>query len=315
MGSLLKHSLMAADMISEWCRPSAECAVGVCLCLHIGDGQAYSQCRCSLSSVNASSCTDKSIPAHGPAQQCRWAGSEVCSSDGIQHQGMCCISGGAAYDGGCNVISTGQSESGVVCLCSHGGAKQGQHTQETSNEAAEVVDHVSPASTAAIQACSLIVPELKWTVIHVYPGNRQNELYNRQGFNAGHHHSQHCSRPEHIYKTDVNHDAACGHSMQSSLQDVLLDDEWLALDSAHVIVLDAAKQQQLFVMQVSPLAQGSIVSAQPSSYQLHTEEQAFGTDRWLPSARPKNQGLFETECPFIVYHSMFGTSHMGVHDT
>ncbi len=85
---------------------------------------------------------------------------------------------------------------------------------------------ISPAADAAMQACSVTVPALQWRPIHIYLANHCKQVHTGQVAcsNERSNTSPGCS-------TEVSH-------LHAPLHEVLLDDEWMTLEEAQVIVLD-----------------------------------------------------------------------------
>ncbi|KAL3137146.1 hypothetical protein ABBQ32_006714 [Trebouxia sp. C0010 RCD-2024] len=100
--------------------------------------------------------------------------------------------------------------------------------------------HVSPAAAAAMQACSRLAPQVGWVVAHVYLDNHET------WHSPSQHGSTACDSDTVIPRGEAaeSQEARGQHVLQQSLQEVLLDDEWKAVEDASVIVLDVPDLQQ-----------------------------------------------------------------------
>ena len=230
VGSMLRHAILASELLSDYSRPSWKGHTGVCLSMHCYSVRhTVSSCRCCIGHGEQQTCrcADEHADSNMPrANQCCGA-----FSAGLQHvTDSCTVSDltgkAAALDEGMN--SSCRCETALVSAAA-------------TNPAADV----SPAAAAAMQACSKLVPELRWTVVHVHLDNYQvgQDHVRRSGTACSSYlHCSRCRGPD--TRSCASREQKCRSSQEGEgLQEVLLDDEWTALEEASVILLDAPEQQ------------------------------------------------------------------------
>ena len=245
MGSLLCHSLTAADMMSDWSRPTTGCPVGVCLCIRDAQRHPWGQCSERKSS------DQKQWQAH--ADQCQ-AGRAIAEESICPAQescnGDCSSAKGAGFCSGHNDDAWSNlskacmqaADSSCCCSCCH-------NRQLASSHQASSRSWVSPAAAAMMQTCSLTASGsgLQWRLMEIYLDSHLNQpecaakgsssctTEGRQGD---------CNSSGEIQPSSAVGSASRNQHMQGGLSEVLLDDEWKALEEAQVVVWDLAEELQ-----------------------------------------------------------------------
>lgn len=114
------------------------------------------------------------------------------------------------------------------------------HALGVHQASAREAQHVSPAAAAAMQTCSRLAPEVEWVVVHVHLDNHVVSQPPQQHDVTACLHSSAaaCDRAE--GGPAMQDQCKC---VQQNLQEVLLDDEWMALEEACAVLLDVQEQQ------------------------------------------------------------------------
>ena len=118
----------------------------------------------------------------------------------------------------------GSTDCSCSCRCNAPGVHQA---------AASGAQHVSPAAAAAMQTCSRIAPEVKWVVVYVCLDNHVASWLPLQ-------HSVTAYQPRNVVASGRGNQCL---DRQQDLHEVLLDDEWIVLEEALVVLLDVQEQQ------------------------------------------------------------------------
>ena len=240
MGSLLGHSLTVADMMSDWSRPSTYCPVGVCLCIRDAQRHTWDQCtEHKTSDQNQWQAQPNHCEAScAVSKQTMRPAQESCDGD-------CCYAKGA----GCCSSHNDDAWTKLSKACIQGADSSCCHNrQQASSHQADIRCQVSPAAAAMMQTCSLTASGsgLQWSVIDLFLDNHLNHsecpatgssLCNteqRQGD---------CKSSGEIQPSSAVDGASRNQQIQGGLSEVLLDDEWKALEEAQV-VWDLAEQLQ-----------------------------------------------------------------------
>ena len=249
MGSLLSHSLTAADMMCDWTRPSTGCPVGVCLCIRDSQRHTGRQCteRKSSDQHQWQAETKHCEAGCAVAEESICPAQESCNGD-------CCCAKGA---GSCSSHSDdARSELSKACMqaggssCSSSCSSSSCHNRQlASSHQAAVRSRVSPAAAAMMQTCNLTASGsgLQWRVIDFYLDSHLNHsdcaatgsssctTERRQGD---------CNSSGEIQTSSAVGGASGRQQMQGALSEVLMDDEWKALEEAQVVVWDMTEELQ-----------------------------------------------------------------------
>ncbi len=240
MGSMLSHSLTAADMMSDWTRPSTGCPVGVCLCIHDAQRNTWGQCTKHKTSDQ----NQRQAQAHHCEAGSALAEESICQ---VQEScnGDCCCAKGA----GCCSSHSDDPRTELSKACMQAADSSCLTRQLASSHQAAVRSRVSPAAAAMMQTCSLTASGsgLQWRVIDLCLGSHLNHsdctatgsssctTERRQGD---------CHTSAEIQPSSAVDGASGSQQMQGGLSEVLLDDEWQALEEAQVVVWDLAEELQ-----------------------------------------------------------------------
>ena len=252
IGSMLQHSILATELLTEYSQPSGQKCVGVCLSIH---SNAEHNCSSCAVAATCASSQGQSAEHHGgcvqgtdvhqPVQRLSAAGcanyadtsgmgtasststvwSEcVCSAPWIGRSGMVAECRGLAN------CSSSTTRNRMGCC----------HALGVHQALARGAQRVSPAAAAAMQTCSRLAPEVQWVVVHVYLENHvASESLQQHDVTACLHSSAAaCGRAE--GRPEMQDQCMC---VQQNLHEVLLDDEWVALEGASVVLLDVQEQQ------------------------------------------------------------------------
>ena len=239
VGQMLHHSILAAEMLTDYTTPSWQSHVGVCLSVHSSTEHRCSSCCCSSMAATCAGSQGQCVESlggsvHGPESvgplQKPSAGCvdtcDVCTASNsktVWSVSTCCAG---------RQDKMAQRHGPTDCSCSSRCNASGVH-----QAAASRAQHVSPAAAAAMQTCSRLAPEVKWVVMHVcldnhvaswLPLQRSVTAYQPSNVVA-------CGRGKHGTETRIDR--------QQDLHEVLLDDEWIVLEEALVCLLDVQEQQ------------------------------------------------------------------------
>ena len=243
MGSLLSHSLTAADMMSDWTRTSTGCPVGVCLCIRDPQRQTWRQCteRRTGDQNRWQAQADHCDAGCAVADESICRVQETCIGD------CCCAKGAGCCSSHSDDTRTGSSKACMQaadssCSCCH-------NRQLASSHQAAVRSRVSSAAAAMMQTCSLTASGsgLQWRVIDLC---LEGHLNHSDCAATGSSSSCTTERCQGDCNTSSENqlssvDGASGkQQMQGGLSEVLLDDEWKALEEAQVVVWDLAEELQ-----------------------------------------------------------------------
>ena len=158
-------------------------------------------------------------------------------------------------EGHTEVRATGDSHGGGLCCCtSHEVVECRQMTATEVSQChglcccaalaqeRQAVDEVSLAVTAAMQACSFLVPELQWTLVSIYLNTAQPGACLPASCSCSD--ADCCSQTTAVLDSESCSDkcAWCHPSVQPALEELLTDDEWMALNAASAIIIDSGGQ-------------------------------------------------------------------------
>lgn len=260
MGSLMRHSLTAAEMMSDWSVPSTVCPVGVCLCFHANQGPAHHPCTAHRS-AHEGECKAQSTGCdvtQRAAGQCSVAAAAPCLGSACCMQGAYCkhVAQRTSYNRGTPVAlrNSAVAESSRRCVHSDGcgsccGVQLGR--QQSPDIEAKMRSQASPAAAAIMQACSLTMPGfgIQWKIMHIY---LDNHLDSATGTDTGgcslcnnDQRHQHGDKISNIHASPGTVEGSSpSQFLQERLSEVLLDDEWKALEEAHLILSDMPTEQR-----------------------------------------------------------------------
>lgn len=240
IGSMLQHSMLATDLLTDYAQPSGQRCVGVCLSIHSNAEHHCSSCAVAgtcassqgrsaehhsgyvqstedvepLPSAGCANCASTCGMGTASSTNTVWS-KHICSAPWVGRTGMVAQCHGLADCRRCNALGVQQAK-----------ARRAQH--------------VSPAAAAAMQTCSRLAPEMEWVVVHVYLENHVASQSPQQHDVTAcpHSNAAACCRAE--GGPEMQDQCMC---VQQNLQEVLLDDEWMALEEASVVLLDVEEQQ------------------------------------------------------------------------
>lgn len=245
IGSMLHHSILAAELLTDYTTPSWQSHVGLCLSVH-SSAEHHRCCSCCCLAMVATC-------ASSQGQCAESVGGSVHGTEDVellQKPSAAC----ADTCGGCTASNTNTVWSGCACsaLCAGRTGNMAERHGPTDcrckrgalgvhQAAASRAQHVSPAAAAAMQTCSRLAPEVKWVVVHVYLDNHMASRLPLQ-------HSVIACQPSDVIlpcgrgKQGAEEQDRCTYTQQN-LQEVLMDDEWMVLEEALAVVLDVQGQQ------------------------------------------------------------------------
>lgn len=233
LGRALHHSMLATELLTDYAGPSSRGCVGVCLSIHYStcsDEAATGetgQAQCKESAACCTPCSGAAQPLQSPQAKCGGGFSAGMAGVG----GSCNVSCAGSIDGTSKMAAWHRC---TDCSCRSRAACW--HEASTSR-----AGHVSPAAAAAMQACSKLAPQVGWVVAHVYLDH----------YKIWHLPIQHGSTACHrdtvgpLGEGAESWEAWGQQALQQPLQEVLLDDEWKALEDASVMVLDVPECEQM----------------------------------------------------------------------
>ncbi len=242
MGSLISHSLTAADMMCDWTRPSTRGPVGVCLCIHDAERHTRRQyTECKISDRNQ---------RQAQADHCE-AGCAVAEESICLAQESCIGDCYCARGAGCCSIHnddtwTGSSRACMQAADSSCSSNSWHNRQLASSHRADITSLVSPAAAAMMQTCSLTASGsgLQWRVIDLYLDSHLNHS-DCAATGSSSCNTERCQGDCNTSGEIQPSSAVDGRQqMQGGLSEVLLDDEWKALEEAQIVVWDLAEELQ-----------------------------------------------------------------------
>ena len=239
IGNMLQHSILAAELLNDYAEPSWKGYTGICLSIHCSTSLHCSCCSCDAQ-------TDERLdavaaPSYANSDDCNL---EPCSKGAQLVQGILaahvpCPSPAASTAHGSKGRMPCRTVASHICTDSKDrGTKAKMH-----QEAASTACSVRPAAAAAMQACRKLAPELRWVIAHIHLDSYATyQRYSQHEFKAGCA-GQYSSSSSSAKGRQVQEGGDRGESIEQCLQEVLLDDEWMALEEASVVLLDAPEWQ------------------------------------------------------------------------
>ena len=251
IGSMLHHSMLAAELLTDYARPSWQRYVGMCITIHSNADHHCSSCCCSAVAATCArsqgQCaesvgdnvhdTEYVEPLQKPSAACADT-SGVCTASNTKTVcSECACRVSCAGIKGMMAELHGPTDCSCSCRYRCRCSASGVHVHQA---AASRAQHVSPAAAAAMQTCSRLMPVMKWVVVHVYLDNHlASQMPLQHGVTACQP-SSIISRGRGKHGRETQIQCTC---IQQSLQQVLLDDEWTALEEALVVLLDVQEQR------------------------------------------------------------------------
>ena len=252
IGSMLHHSVLAAELLTDYTTPSWQSHVGVCLSVH-SSTEHHCSCSCSCCCCCRSCCKAMVMTCANSQGQCAESvGGSVDGTEDVEPLQKLSAECADTY-GVCTASNTQTVWSGCACsaLCAGKMAARHEPTDYSCrckrdalgvhHAAASRAQHVSPAAAAAMQACSRLASEVKWVVVHVYLDNHGASLLPLQLRVTACQPCKvvlPCGRGQHGPEVQDRRTYT-----QQNLQEVLLDDEWMVLEEALVVFLDVQERQ------------------------------------------------------------------------
>ena len=177
IGCMLHHSILAAELLTDYATPSWQSHVRVCLSVHSNAKHHCCCCCCCCCSAVAATCASSqeqcaesgggSVPGVEdvePVQQPSAAHADPCGMSTASHSKTvwserACSAVCAARTG---KVAEWRGPTDYSCSCRCRRNASGVH-QATASRAQQV----SPAAAAAMQTCSRLAPGVKWVIVHV----------------------------------------------------------------------------------------------------------------------------------------------------
>ena len=249
MGSLLSHSLTAADMMCDWTRPSTVCPVGVCLCIRDSQRHTGRQCTERKSSDQHQWQAETKHCEAG----CAVAEESICPAQESCNGDCCCAKGAGSCsshsDDARSKLSKACMQAGDSSCSSSCNSSSCHNRQLASSHQAAVRSQVSPAAAAMMQTCNLTASGsgLQWRVIDFYLDSHLNHsdcAATGSSSCTTERYQGNCNSSGEIQTSSAVGGASGRQQMQGALSEVLMDDEWKALEEAHVVVWDMTEELQ-----------------------------------------------------------------------